>query len=57
MSERDLDRDVVVETEKKLQRPSLFKVLLHNDDYTTKEFVSRSWSSSSTRTTPRPCRS
>lgn len=37
--ERDLDRDVVVETEKKLKRPSLFKVLLHNDDYTTKEFV------------------
>lgn len=37
--ERDLDRDVVVETEKKLERPSLFKVLLHNDDYTTKEFV------------------
>ncbi len=37
--EHDLDRDVVVETEKKLKRPSLFKVLLHNDDYTTKEFV------------------
>ncbi len=37
--ERDLDRDVVVETEKKLKRPSLFKVLLHNDDYTTREFV------------------
>ncbi len=37
--QRDLDRDVVVETEKKLKRPSLFKVLLHNDDYTTKEFV------------------
>lgn len=37
--ERGLDRDVVVETEKKLKRPSLFKVLLHNDDYTTKEFV------------------
>lgn len=37
--ERDLDRDVVVQTEKKLKRPSLFKVLLHNDDYTTKEFV------------------
>ena len=33
------DRDVVVETEKKIERPSLFKVLLHNDDYTTKEFV------------------
>lgn len=37
--ERGLDRGVVVETEKKLKRPSLFKVLLHNDDYTTKEFV------------------
>lgn len=37
--ERGLDRDVVVETEKKIERPSLFKVLLHNDDYTTKEFV------------------
>ena len=37
--EQDLDRDVVVETEKRLKRPSLFKVLLHNDDYTTKEFV------------------
>lgn len=37
--ERGLDRDVVVETGKKLKRPSLFKVLLHNDDYTTREFV------------------
>jgi len=37
--EHDFDRDVVVETEKKLKRPALFKVLLHNDDYTTKEFV------------------
>lgn len=37
--EQGLDRGVVVETEKKLKRPSLFKVLLHNDDYTTKEFV------------------
>lgn len=37
--ERDPDHGVVVETEKKLKRPSLFKVLLHNDDYTTKEFV------------------
>lgn len=37
--EEDFDRDVVVETEKKLKRPSLYKVLLHNDDYTTKEFV------------------
>ena len=41
MSKRDeeFDRDVVVETEKKLKRPPLYRVLLHNDDYTTKEFV------------------
>ena len=37
--ETDNDREVVVETKKKLKRPSLYKVLLHNDDYTTKEFV------------------
>jgi len=45
MSRREFDREmesdheVVTETEKKLKRPSLYKVLLHNDDYTTKEFV------------------
>ena len=27
------------ETEKKLKPPPMFKVLLHNDDYTTMEFV------------------
>jgi ATP-dependent Clp protease adaptor protein ClpS len=37
--EHDFDREVVTETEKKLKRPPLYKVLLHNDDYTTKEFV------------------
>src|SRR5574337_506332 len=31
--------EVVTETKKKLKRPPLYKVLLHNDDYTTKEFV------------------
>jgi ATP-dependent Clp protease adaptor protein ClpS len=33
--------DVVTRTrtEKKLKRPPLYKVLLHNDDYTTMEFV------------------
>ena len=42
MAERfDTDEGVVTRTksEKKLQKPSLYKVLLHNDDYTTREFV------------------
>jgi len=43
MSERDTvgSPEVVTRTrtEKKLKQPPLFKVLLHNDDYTTMEFV------------------
>jgi len=41
MSRREVefDHEVVTETEKKLKKPPLYKVLLHNDDYTTKEFV------------------
>lgn len=33
------DGDVQLETVKKLKHPQLYKVLLHNDDYTTMEFV------------------
>ena len=35
----DTDRGVVTESEKKLKPPAMYKVLLHNDDYTTMEFV------------------
>ena len=37
----DPDSNVVTETvpQKKLKRPALYKVLLHNDNYTTREFV------------------
>lgn len=31
--------DVLTESETKLEKPKLFKVLLHNDDFTTMEFV------------------
>jgi len=35
------DSEVLTETrtEKKLQKPRLYKVLLHNDNYTTREFM------------------
>jgi ATP-dependent Clp protease adaptor protein ClpS len=41
MSQRETEFDygLVTETEKKVARPKLYKVLLHNDDYTTMEFV------------------
>ncbi len=33
------DGDVLTEKKTKLEKPKLFKVLLHNDDFTTMEFV------------------
>ena len=33
------DSDVLTESETRLEKPKLFKVLLHNDDFTTMEFV------------------
>jgi ATP-dependent Clp protease adaptor protein ClpS len=37
----DFDRDeaVLTETETRLEKPKLYKVILHNDDFTTMEFV------------------
>lgn len=37
----DFDRDeaVLTESETRLEKPPLFKVVLHNDDFTTMEFV------------------
>jgi ATP-dependent Clp protease adaptor protein ClpS len=31
--------DTATETRRKTQRPPMYKVLLHNDDFTTQEFV------------------
>jgi ATP-dependent Clp protease adaptor protein ClpS len=41
MPERDYEQDeqVVAESRTRLQKPPLYKVLLHNDDFTTMEFV------------------
>ena len=35
----DLGGEVLTESETRLEKPKLFKVLLHNDDFTTMEFV------------------
>src|SRR5512145_3341367 len=41
MSRRETESEhgLVTETKKKVKRPPLYKVLLHNDDYTTQDFV------------------
>jgi len=35
----EFDTDILTESETKLEKPKLFKVVLHNDDFTTMEFV------------------
>src|SRR5207253_9433100 len=35
----DLDKPVVTESKTRLEKPPLYKVLVHNDDFTTMEFV------------------
>ena len=35
----DEDRDLATRKKEKTKKPRLYKVLLHNDDYTTREFV------------------
>ena len=41
MPEREygFEEDVATESREKLKKPPLYRVLLHNDDYTTMEFV------------------
>ena len=39
MPDTRYDEAPVAEAEEKVEEPPLFKVLLHNDDYTTMEFV------------------
>ena len=38
-NEPDQDIGVATETQQEVKKPPLYKVLLHNDDYTTMEFV------------------
>ena len=37
--DNEFDGDVITESETRLEKPKLFKVILHNDDFTTMEFV------------------
>lgn len=35
----DVQPDVDIETDEEIDEPSMYRVLLHNDDYTTMDFV------------------
>ena len=35
----DYEEIAIYETEKEIKEPSMYKILLHNDDYTSMEFV------------------
>ncbi len=35
----NFDEDVLTQSDTKLKKPEMYKVILHNDDYTTMEFV------------------
>ena len=37
--DHELEEQVVAESKTRLKKPPLYKVLLHNDDFTTMEFV------------------
>ena len=39
MSEIEYDEQLVTKTRRKMKPPQSYKVLLHNDNYTTMEFV------------------
>ena len=39
MNDIEHDSEVLTESETKLEKPKMYKVVLHNDDFTTMEFV------------------